>query len=73
MAPNLLRSQGKIFMNNSPVLDYNQITGLIGYVTQDDILDAYLSPKETLYYTAKLKLWQLSEQEIEKRVESVIK
>lgn len=33
LAPNLTISTGKIFINNSPVIDFNQIYGLIGYVT----------------------------------------
>ena len=57
-------TKGKIVINNSEVADLNEIKGFIGYVTQNDILNAHLTPKETLYYVAKLKLNWLSQKQI---------
>ena len=45
----------------------------MGYVTQDDILDAFLTPEETLYYTAKLRLPKLSEEQICRKVYGLLK
>ncbi len=46
--------------------------GLIGYITQDDLLIEELTVFENLYYNAKLSLKDLSEEEIHARVDRLL-
>ncbi len=46
----------------------NKIKGVIGYISQDDLLIEELTVYENLYYNAKLCFADLSEEELDKRV-----
>ncbi len=48
------------------------IKGVVGYISQDDLLIEELTVYENLYYNAKLCFADLSEEEIEKRVNAVL-
>ncbi len=52
-------------------MDETNFGKIAAYVMQDDILMATLSPRESLYFGAKLKL-KTSETEINKRVDRLI-
>ncbi len=51
----------------------NEIQGVIGYVSQDDLLIEELTVYENLYYNAKLCFDKLSEEELHNRVIDVLK
>lgn len=66
-------SQGSIKINGHDIFsEKNQIEGVIGYIAQDDILVEELTVYENLYFSAKLSLNNLTEEEIHKRVEKVL-
>jgi len=79
-----LKCTGKIRLNGIEVLNddsntdsknnfkSSDLVALSSYVMQDDILEATLTPKEILLFTAKLKLKD-NDQEIEKKVHLMIK
>lgn len=50
-----------------------RIHGVIGYVSQDDLLIEELTVYQNLYYNAKLSLADLSEDELHKRVMSMLR
>lgn len=77
-----LISDGKVKLNEIEVRDNNSqsndlffkgtdLEAISAYVMQDDILEATMTPKEILLFTAKLKL-NLPEVEIENRVNLMI-
>jgi ABC-type multidrug transport system ATPase subunit len=62
-------SSGKIRINGIDLhKDKDQLDGVVGYVSQDDILIEELSVYQNLYYNAKLSLSHLSEKELHKEV-----
>jgi ABC transport system ATP-binding/permease protein len=67
-------SDGEVLINGISIhKDKEKIKGLIGYVSQDDLLIEELTVFENLYYNAKLCFDNLSEEEISTRVDSVLK
>ena len=67
-------SDGEVLINGISIhKDKEKIKGLIGYVSQDDLLIEELTVFENLYYNAKLCFDNLTEEEIITRVDSVLK
>jgi len=65
---------GEVLINGTSIhKEKEKIKGLIGYVSQDDLLIEELTVFENLYYNAKLCFDNLSEEEIISRVDSVLK
>lgn len=65
---------GNVYINNIDIYkDSKSIKGLIGYVSQDDILIEDLTVYENLYYNAKLSFDNLTNSEIEIKVISTLK
>ncbi len=65
---------GEVLLNGISIhKDKEKIKGLIGYVSQDDLLIEELTVFENLYYNAKLCFDNLTEAEIVTRVDSVLK
>lgn len=69
----MLPSRGKVKINNFNV-HYNKkyLTGLIGFVPQDDLLFEELTVYQNLYYNAKLCFSNYSEDEIIEKVNNVL-
>ncbi len=62
-------SDGEVLINGFNIhLQKEQIQGVIGYVSQDDLLIEELTVYQNLYYNAKLCFADKSEEEINKRV-----
>jgi ABC transport system ATP-binding/permease protein len=67
-------NDGEVLINGISIhRDKEKIKGLIGYVSQDDLLIEELTVYENLFYNAKLCFDNLTEEEIETRVDSVLK
>jgi ABC-type multidrug transport system ATPase subunit len=67
-------NDGEVLINGISIhRDKEKIKGLIGYVSQDDLLIEELTVFENLYYNAKLCFDNLTEDEINLRVDSVLK
>ena len=65
---------GEVLINGISIhKEKEKIKGLIGYVSQDDLLIEELTVFENLYYNAKLCFDNLTEEEIITRVDSVLK
>ena len=65
---------GEVLINGISIhKEKEKIKGLIGYVSQDDLLIEELTVFENLYYNAKLCFDNLTEEEIIARVDSVLK
>ena len=65
---------GEVLINGISIhKEKEKIKGLIGYVSQDDLLIEELTVFENLYYNAKLCFDNLTEEEIIIRVDSVLK
>jgi ABC transport system ATP-binding/permease protein len=65
---------GEVLINGTSIhKDREKIKGLIGYVSQDDLLIEELTVYENLYYNAKLCFDNLEEDEINARVENTLK
>lgn len=65
---------GEVLINGTSIhTEKEKIKGLIGYVSQDDLLIEELTVFENLYYNAKLCFDNLTEDEIVRRVDSVLK
>jgi ABC-type multidrug transport system ATPase subunit len=65
---------GEVLINGTSIhKEKDKIKGLIGYVSQDDLLIEELTIFENLYYNAKLCFDNLTEEEIVTRVDSVLK
>ncbi|MCS6967780.1 MAG: ATP-binding cassette domain-containing protein [Cytophagales bacterium] len=68
-------SQGKVTINGYNIhdpIEKKNIEGVIGYVSQDDLLIEDLTVFQNLYYNAKLCFRDLSEEEITAKVVSVL-
>ena len=68
---NSFKTSGKILLNKQE-LSKEDFTSIISYVMQDDALDPDLTPKEILFFTAKLRCNQ-PQQVIELKVSEVLK
>jgi ABC-type multidrug transport system ATPase subunit len=69
-------SDGEVLINGISIhkeKEKEKIKGLIGFVSQDDLLIEELTVFENLYYNAKLCFDNLTEEEIVTRVDSVLK
>jgi ABC transport system ATP-binding/permease protein len=67
-------SDGEVLINGTSIhKSKDKIKGLIGYVSQDDLLIEELTVFENLYYNARLCFDNLTEEEITARVDSVLK
>jgi ABC-type multidrug transport system ATPase subunit len=67
-------ADGEVLINGISIHNESEkIKGLIGYVSQDDLLIEDLTVSENLYFNAKLCFGNLDDQEIRKRVENVLK
>jgi ABC-type multidrug transport system ATPase subunit len=67
-------TSGKVTINGVDIHDEKeQVQGLIGYVSQDDLLIEELTVFENLYYNAKLCFDNLTEEEIREKVSHVLK
>ena len=67
-------SDGEVLINGTSIhKDKGKIKGLIGYVSQDDLLIEELTVFENLYYNAKLCFDNLTDEEIILMVDSVLK
>ncbi len=65
---------GEVLINGISIhKDKEKIKGLIGFVSQDDLLIEELTVFENLYFNAKLCFDNLTEEEIITRVDSVLK
>ncbi|MFZ0282818.1 MAG: ATP-binding cassette domain-containing protein, partial [Bacteroidales bacterium] len=65
---------GEVLVNGIPIhKEKEKIKGLIGYVSQDDLLIEELTVFDNLYYNARLCFGNLTEEEIVERVENVLK
>jgi ABC transport system ATP-binding/permease protein len=66
-------TQGQILINGFNIhTQKDRIHGVIGYVSQDDLLIEELTVYENLYYNAKLCFANLSEEQLDKRVMEVL-
>ena len=67
-------SDGEVLINGISIhKESDKIKGLIGYVSQDDLLIEELTVFENLYYNALLCFDNLAEEEIVNRVDNVLK
>ncbi|MFW5760946.1 MAG: ATP-binding cassette domain-containing protein [Cyclobacteriaceae bacterium] len=68
-------SAGKILINGLDIFsekDRQKVKGVIGYISQDDLLIEELTVYENLYYNAKLCFGNLLEEELDKKVMNVL-
>ncbi|MFH2007625.1 MAG: FHA domain-containing protein [bacterium] len=65
---------GRVRLNGVSIADqFERFRGLIGYVPQDDIVHADLTPYQALYYSARLRLpSDTSDEEIGRRIDQVL-
>lgn len=66
-----LAIEGNILLNNQKV-DSGLLNAISSYVMQDDVLESTMTPVEVLLFTAKLKINNLSDEQIENKVENMI-
>ncbi len=65
---------GEVLINGTSIhRDKERVKGLVGYVSQDDLLIEELTVFDNLYYNAKLCFDNLTDEEIILRVDSVLK
>lgn len=68
---NLKPSKGSIKINGKDLHeDHEELEGIIGYVPQDDLLIEELTVFQNLYYNAKLCFGNMSDDDIEKKIET---
>ncbi len=66
-------TEGNVYINNIDIYQHpEKIKGLIGYVSQDDILIEDLTVYDNMYYNAKMSFDNLSEVAIAEKIESVL-
>ena len=66
-------SKGKVFLFNQELrANYEYLKTKIGYVPQDDIIHKQLTIQQCLYFTAKLRLDNLPDEDIEKKINQVL-
>ena len=67
-------NKGEVLINRISIYrEKEKITGLIGYVSQDDLLIEELTVFENLYYNAKLCFGNISDREIIEKVDNVLR
>lgn len=73
MAGLVAPTKGRILVNGFDIhAQKDQIHGVIGYVSQDDLLIEELTVYENLYYNAKLCFADFTEEQLQKRVMDVL-
>jgi ABC-type multidrug transport system ATPase subunit len=73
MNGNMRPTEGSVLVNGIDLhANFDAMRGHIGYVPQDDIVHRKLTVYEACYYTAKLRMKGLSEQELHDRVVKVL-
>lgn len=66
-------SKGQILINGyNTTTQKDKVQGVIGYISQDDLLIEELTVYENLYYNAKLCFADMGEEELDKRVMDVL-
>tara|TARA_Y100000991_G_C21969865_1_gene348815 strand:+ start:265 stop:2547 length:2283 start_codon:yes stop_codon:yes gene_type:complete len=66
-------TKGKVFLfGQELVSNYEYLKTQIGYVPQDDTIHRQLTVRQSLYYTAKLRLDNLNEIEIESKIDNIL-
>ena len=66
-------SKGKVFLFNLELsANWQYLKTQIGYVPQDDIIHQQLTVEQCLYFTAKLRLDNPSNEEIDKKIDQVL-
>ena len=66
-------TKGKVFLFNLELSEnWQYLKTQIGYVPQDDIVHQQLTVEQCLYFTAKLRLDNLSDQYIDKKIDQVL-
>ena len=67
-------SKGEVLINNINIYDEpEKVQGLIGYISQDDLLIEELTVYQNLYYNAQLCLGGYTNEEIEEKVNQTLK
>jgi ABC-type multidrug transport system ATPase subunit/cation transport regulator ChaB len=67
-------SRGKVLLNNTDIhAQSNAIEGLIGYVSQDDLLVEELTVFQNLYFNAKLCFGQHTDDEIRQKTDETLR
>lgn len=67
-------TKGKVFLFNLELsANWQYLKTQIGYVPQDDIIHKQLTVEQCLYFTAKLRLDNLSDKYIDKKIDQVLK
>ncbi len=67
-------NDGEVLLNGISIhKDHGKVKGLIGYVSQDDLLIEELSVFDNLYFNARLCFGNLTEPELVARVDNVLK
>ncbi len=70
---NMTPSEGRVLINGLDLhRHFDAMRGHIGYVPQDDIVHRNLTVYEACYYTAKMRMKGISEQELHDRVVQVL-
>ena len=66
-------TRGKVFLFNQELMsNYQYLKTQIGYVPQDDIIHRQLTVSQCLYFTAKLRLENPSDEIIEKNISRIL-
>ncbi len=67
-------TKGQVLLNNTDIHTQSSATeGLVGYVTQDDLLVEELTVFQNLYFNAKLCFGEYTDDEIRKKTEDVLR
>lgn len=66
-------SEGKVYLFDQELLsNYDYLKTQIGYVPQDDIIHQKLTVKQCMFFTAKLRLDNSTDQQIENKINSIL-
>jgi len=66
-------TNGKVYLFGQELTsNYDYLKTQIGYVPQDDTIHKELTVQQSLYYTAKLRLDNLSDAEIDQKVDTIL-
>ena len=66
-------TNGKVYLFGQELIsNYEYLKTQIGYVPQDDTIHRQLTVKQSLYYTAKLRLSNFTESEIDNKIDEIL-
>jgi ABC-type multidrug transport system ATPase subunit len=66
-------TNGKVYLFGQELIsNYEYLKTQIGYVPQDDTIHRQLTVKQSLYYTAKLRLNNFTESEIDAKIDKIL-